>query len=162
MSLEIVNNCLSLPLWDALVFHLFLPIEKQCEIDTSLLLTLLQGKDKQIVLSKRVPDNDLAHFLLTDDTRIAVGKWGIPEPEGGLAVQPDQIQVVFVPLLIFDHKGHRIGYGKGYYDRFLSKCPKDTLKVGLSFFEPIDEIKELDQHDIPLDMCVTPKQCYTF
>ena len=45
----------------------------------------------------------------------------------------DQIDVVFVPLLIFDKQGHRIGYGKGYYDRFLSKCKKDTIKVGLAW-----------------------------
>lgn len=162
LSFDIVNKCLSLPLWEALTFHLFLPIEKQAEIDTTILLTLLQGKDKQVILSKMSPEKELIHFLLTEQTRIREGKWGVPEPDGGLAITTNQIEVVFVPLIIFDRIGHRVGYGKGYYDRFLSQCSPNTIKVGLSFFEAVDKIVSTANHDIALDYCITPKKVYTF
>ena len=161
-SLDMVNQCLHLPLWEALVFHLFLPIEKQCEVDTTLLLTLLQGKDKQVVLSKMAPKNELVHFLLTEETPISIGQWGVPEPQGGLSISTDQLQVVFVPLVIFDQNGHRVGYGKGYYDRFLAQCSPNTIKVGLSFFEAVDQIEGTSTHDVRLDYCVTPKKVYAF
>lgn len=161
-TLDIVNRCMSLPVWEAAIFHLFLPIEKQCEVDTTVLLSLLQGRDKQLVVSKMTSESGMEHFLLTDDTRIAVGKWGVPEPIGGIPIASNQIEVVFVPLIIFDLSGHRVGYGKGYYDRFLAACNPQTLKIGLSFFEPVDKIQPLSNQDIPLDYCVTPKRVYTF
>jgi 5-formyltetrahydrofolate cyclo-ligase len=69
---------------------------------------------------------------------------------------------VFIPLLAFDKSGHRVGYGAGYYDRFLSKCKPDCLKVGLSFFEPVDEISDADEFDVKLNHCVTPSKIWTF
>jgi len=87
---------------------------------------------------------------------------GIPEPQNGLTVPPSEIEVVFIPLLAYDKKGHRVGYGKGFYDRFLSKCKPNTLKIGLSLFEPEEKIEGLDATDIPLDYCVTPVKVYEF
>lgn len=162
LTLDIVNRSMSLPVWDAAIFHLFLPIEKQCEVDTTVLLTLLQGRDKQLVVSKMTSERGMEHFLLTDDTRITVGKWGVPEPIGGIPIASKQIDVVFVPLIIFDLIGHRVGYGKGYYDRFLATCSPETLKVGLSFFEPLNKIQPISNQDIPLDYCITPKKVYAF
>ena len=75
---------------------------------------------------------------------------------------PKKIDVVFVPLLAFDSKGHRVGYGKGFYDRFLNECRKDVITVGLSFFEAEDEFIEANETDVPLDYCVTPLKVYSF
>ena len=66
----------------------------------------------------------------------------------------EDIDVVLIPLIVFDENGHRIGYGKGYYDRFLESCRPDTLKVGLSILPPIKEIPEVEAHDIPMDYCI--------
>ena len=87
---------------------------------------------------------------------------GIPEPLSGVAITPQQIEVVFVPLLVFDLLGHRVGYGKGYYDRFLGECRKSTIKVGLSFFDPVNKIEDIDNHDIALDYALTPRETYAF
>jgi 5-formyltetrahydrofolate cyclo-ligase len=66
------------------------------------------------------------------------------------------------PLLVADHQGHRLGYGGGFYDRYLSNPDIKALKAGLSFFEPIDEIPKSEPHDIPLDVLITPEKVYEF
>jgi len=55
-----------------------------------------------------------------------------------------------------------VGYGKGYYDRFLKRCRTDCLKVGLSYFGPVETIPEAHDADIPLDCCITPEVIQTF
>lgn len=163
LSLEIANRTLELPIWELSFYHLFLSISEKREIDTEPLLHILQGKDKNVVLSKSdFETHRLTNYLLTDSTLIKKNQWGIPEPQGGIEVAPHQIEVVFIPLLAFDLKGHRVGYGKGFYDRFLSACTMDTLKVGLSFFEPEKEIPGILSSDVPLDFCVTPERVYKF
>ncbi len=162
-SLAIANNLLSLNIWEYTYYHLFLSIAGKKEVDTEPILHILQGKDKNVVLSKSdFQSGGLTNFLLTDNTVIKTNKWGIPEPQGGIKVPPSQIEVVFVPLLAFDTRGHRIGYGKGFYDRFLSACSMNTLKIGVSFFEAEPIISEIYESDIPLDYCVTPNITYDF
>jgi len=67
-----------------------------------------------------------------------------------------------VPLLAVDKKGYRVGYGKGFYDKFLPSCKKECLKIGFSYFEPVDEITDKDQFDVPLELCITPHNIYVF
>lgn len=161
-SLQIANACIELPLWSYENFHIFLPIAKQKEVDTQPLLTVLQGRDKEVVVPKMENEGQLRHFLLTDQTLIKPNSLGIPEPQGGIELQPRQIDVVFVPLLAFDIKGNRIGYGKGYYDRFLGACKTGVIKVGLSFFKAHEEILPTETTDVGLDYVVTPGETYCF
>lgn len=162
-SIAIANQVLTLNIWHRVYFHLYLNIKSQKEINTEMIMHVLQGKDKQIVVSKSHLENfTLNHFLLTDSTKFKENRLGIPEPESGIEVPIKKIDVVFVPLLAFDEKGHRIGYGKGFYDRFLSQCRKDTLKIGLSFFESLEKPLKVDRHDIAMDYVVTPKKVYIF
>ena len=72
------------------------------EVDTEAILTLLQGKDKQVVIPRMEAENSLAHILLTDATLIRPNAWGIPEPVGGIEVPVNTLEVVFVPLLAYD------------------------------------------------------------
>ncbi len=162
-SLEIANNLLNLPIWGKEYFHLFLSISEKREVDTQGILHILQGKDKHVVLSKADFDSGtLSNYLLTDSTVIKVNDWGIPEPVEGIEIKASSIDVVFIPLLVYDERGNRIGYGKGFYDRFLSRCRPDVVKVGLSFFSAEEEILDVDEHDVPLDYCVTPEKIYNF
>lgn len=160
-SLLIANQILEIPIWDFSFYHLFLSITEKKEIDTSYILTILQGKDKNVVLPK-MNGNSLEHYLLTDNTLVRKNSWNVPEPEGGIAIDTKQLDVVFIPLLAFDDYGNRVGYGKGYYDRFLHQCNNDIIKVGLSFFEAVPQIENVFENDIPLDYCVTPKKIYKF
>ena len=161
-SIQISNLSLTLNIWEYSIYHLFMTNEKNKEIDTSYLLSVIQGKDKQPVIPKIVDDNRLEHFLLNDQTPLKNNRWGIPEPLSGITINPKQIDVVFVPLLVFDQQGHRVGYGKGYYDRFLDQCSESTLKVGLTFFDPVTKIEDIETHDISLDFALTPEQIYAF
>jgi 5-formyltetrahydrofolate cyclo-ligase len=163
MSLAIANNVVSLDIWDKTYFHLFLPIQEQKEVNTEYILNVLQGKDKEIVISKSdFKSLQMTHFLLTDNTTIKKNKYNIPEPVDGIEVPANKIDVVFVPLLAFDIKGNRVGYGKGFYDAFLNQCKPQTIKIGLSFFEPVENIEGIFEKDVVLDYCVTPNKIYSF
>ncbi len=161
-SLQLANTLLTLPIWNFSFYHLFLPITQKKEIDTSYILSILQGKDKNVVLPKMADDQNLKHFLLTDSTVIKPNKWGVPEPLDGLEVPIHKIDVVFIPLLAFDTKGNRVGYGKGFYDIFLKECNPNVVKIGLSLFEAEESIDDIAPDDIPLDYCITPNKVYSF
>ena len=162
-SLAIANEILKLPIWGKTYFHVFLPIEEQKEVDTEFILHLLAGKDKEIVISKSdFETREMTHFLLTDNTRIKKNEYNIPEPVDGLEVPAKKIDVVFVPLLAFDKKGNRVGYGKGFYDKFLAECKPETIKIGLSFFDPEEQISDVFESDVLLDYCVTPNGVWAF
>ncbi len=162
LSLLITNKALEIPIWNLINYHIFLSILENNEIDTHYLLSVLQGKDKNIIVSKMFGDQQLKHFLLTDNTLIKKNKWNVPEPVDGFEIDPQKIDVVFIPLLAFDTFGNRVGYGKGYYDIFLKNCKVNVIKVGLSLFEPVTKIDDIFEVDIPLHYCVTPKKIYAF
>jgi 5-formyltetrahydrofolate cyclo-ligase len=163
LSLDIANRILLLDIWNKTYFHLFLPIETQKEINTEYLLQILAGKDKEIIISKSdFETRKMTHFLLTDNTKIRKNKYDIPEPVDGIEVPSNKIDVVFVPLLAYDKTGHRVGYGKGFYDNFLSECKTDVIKIGLSFFTPEEHISDVFENDVRLNFCVTPDTIYKF
>ena len=162
-SLAIANRLLTLPIWNFEYYHIFLTIEEQKEVNTDYTLNILSGKDKHIVVSKsNFETNQLNHFLLTDSTIIKKNHYNIPEPTGGIPISNTSINVVFVPLLAYDIKGNRVGYGKGFYDAFLSGCKPNVLKIGLSFFDAETIISDIYESDIKLDFCVTPFAIHSF
>ena len=162
-SLAIANRLLQLDIWNNTYFHLFLTIDKQKEVDTEFILQILAGKDKEIVVAKSdFKTRMMTHFLLTDNTKFVKNEYNIAEPINGLEVPVNKIDVVFVPLLAFDKQGNRVGYGKGFYDTFLSECKPETIKIGLSFFEPEEIIWDVFEKDIRLNYCISPDKTYTF
>ncbi len=163
MSIAIANQVLKMDIWSKTYYHIFLPIETQKEVNTEFILHLLQGKDKEIIISKSdFETREMTHFLLTDNTKINKNQYNIPEPIDGIEVPVSKIDIVFVPLLAYDKIGNRVGYGKGFYDKFLSNCKSETIKIGLSFFESEEIISDVFQNDIELDYCVTPNKIYSF
>jgi len=162
-SLDIANQLLKLDVWDKSFYHIFLTIEEQQEVNTDYILNILSGKDKNIVISKsNFEDYTMSHYLLTDNIKIKKNNHNIPEPVDGIPIPSDNIEVILIPLLAFDKSGNRIGYGKGFYDRFLTECKPKTIKIGLSFFEAEDETFKASEHDIILDYCVTPNKVFLF
>ena len=169
-SLAIANRLLQLDaipndrqVWEKTYFHLFLTIEEQKEVETEFILQILAGKDKDIIVPKCNFDTlQMTNYLLTDNTKFQKNKYNIYEPVDGIEVPYTKIEVVFVPLLAYDKKGNRVGYGMGFYDKFLSKCRENVIKIGLSFFEPEEAIAAVSETDIRLDYCVTPMTVYNF
>lgn len=162
-SLTIANQLVKMDIWDKTYYHLFLPIEEQKEVNTEFILHILHAKDKEVVISKSdFKTTSMTHFLLTDNTKIKKNEYNIPEPINGLTVPTEMIDVVFVPLLAYDKLGNRVGYGKGFYDKFLNECKPDVLKIGLSFFEPEEQIEDVFTNDVKLDFCVTTTKIHKF
>lgn len=162
LSLEIANQALKLPIWEASFYHLYLTIKHLKEVETEPLLSVLCGRDKNIIISKSdILNGEMSYYLLKDNTTIKPNIWNIPEPPDGLQIKASKLEVIFVPLLAFDKVGHRVGYGKGFYDGFLKNCP-NAVKIGLSFFEADEKIKDIQPNDIVLYYCLTPNQIYQF
>ena len=163
-SLQIANQLLKLPIWSKTYYHLFLSITENKEVQTEYILHILHAKDKEIVVSKcNMKTVTMVNYLLTDNTKLVKSNYNIPEPVDGIEVPENKLEVVFIPLLAFDTKGNRVGYGAGFYDNMLAKCKPNCIKVGLSFFDTEKNLIEgVFEGDIPLDYCVTPTQIYTF
>ncbi|HLT74577.1 MAG TPA: 5-formyltetrahydrofolate cyclo-ligase [Ohtaekwangia sp.] len=147
------------------VLHTFLPIPANNEPDTRIIISKAASAYPGVLIC--VPKikqgtAELEHFALTPDTPMAENKWGILEPVDGPRVEVQKIDMVLVPLLAFDRSGNRVGYGKGYYDRFLSQCRRDALRVGLSLFEVGPGISDVNADDVPLHYCVTPSGVQSF
>jgi 5-formyltetrahydrofolate cyclo-ligase len=144
------------------VLHIFLPIEKKNEPNTWLIIDRLQREFPNVHLSIPKVNGDINNFYFEGLHQLENNIWGIPEPKQGIPTPTEKIDLVLIPLLAFDKKGHRVGYGKGYYDRFLASCRTDCKKIGLSFFEPIDLIEDVTEEDIEMNGCVTPSTFFNF
>lgn len=154
-----------IPLVSVRFLHAFLTAERLREVDTFPLLRRLHLEFPRIQLV--VPKTEfgtgqLAHVAWQPGEPLLPNAYGLPEPTGGEVVFPEKLDLILVPLLAFDRRGQRVGYGGGFYDRFLAQCRPDALKLGLSWFEPVDEISDADAHDVPLDACLTPRALYRF
>ncbi len=137
--------------------HVFLPIVENKEVDTWPIIHELWKRNINVVVPKtNFETMELEHYELTYETKLEKNSWGIEEPVAGRVVEPREIDIILVPLLAFDKKGHRVGYGKGFYDKFLATCCPETKRIGLSIFSPIDGINDLHELDISLNSCITP------
>lgn len=145
--------------------HSFISIPKFNEVDTSLIYGHVWKAFPSIVTAtSRLPKsgNDLQHIAFGAATVLAENRWGIREPVAGKEVDPSDIDIVVVPLLCFDTRGFRVGYGKGYYDRFLARCRPDCVKAGVSLFPPVSSIEDVDRYDVRLDLCIMPEAIVNF
>jgi 5-formyltetrahydrofolate cyclo-ligase len=104
----------------------------------------------------------MSAIMVDDETAFEENKYGITEPVDGEVIDPQEIDMVLVPLFAFDKNGNRVGYGKGYYDRFLKNCREDVILVGISYFEPVEKIYDTHDYDVPLNFCITPQNLYEF
>jgi len=146
-------------------FHCFISIEKFNEVDTSHIFIKIWNEFPAIrTFAPRLDRviDELTHHIYRSETELAENIWGIREPPNEEPIDPMEIDLVVVPLLCFDVRGYRVGYGKGFYDKFLAQCRPDCPKVGLSFFAPVGRIDEIDEYDVALGQCVTPETVYDF
>lgn len=154
------------PVEDFKAIHSYLPIRRQNEVDTFPIIYTLQEKFSKthIVISRSLPETgEMEHYQWFPDTRLEMNQWGIlePNPVRSLQYAIHNIDLVIVPLLAFDKQGNRVGYGKGFYDRFLAHCRPNVVKVGVSFFAPVKMISDINPLDIRLDYCITPTHVWT-
>jgi 5-formyltetrahydrofolate cyclo-ligase len=142
---------------------LFMPIKSKHEVNTFYLLNYFLGQSVKISIPKSIFEtNEIIHYEFKDLNQLELNEYNIPEPTYGNIINVENFDIVFVPLLTIDRYGNRVGYGKGFYDRFLNKCKKDCLFIGLYLFDEIEDIDDLNEFDLPLHFCVTPNQLLKF
>jgi 5-formyltetrahydrofolate cyclo-ligase len=143
--------------------HCYLTKPDLKEVQTHEIINYLWAKNINVISTISNPKNfTLQHFYLTPNTVIKQNQWGIPEPQNALEAKISEIELVITPLLCFDFQGYRVGYGKGFYDRFFAQCNADIIKIGLSIDEPVEEIEDINEYDFPLDFVFTPDNFYAF
>jgi 5-formyltetrahydrofolate cyclo-ligase len=129
---------------------------KEMEVNTKPLIAAL-FRQKNLVVVPIIVREDISLRLsyLRDFAALVPSTFDVPEPIGSeIAAAAEDIDTIVLPMLGFDRKGGRIGYGAGYYDRFLSKNP-NLRKIGIAF--ACQEVQDLpvDENDMPMDFIIT-------
>jgi 5-formyltetrahydrofolate cyclo-ligase len=143
----------------------YYPVGTRREFDVSVCEELLKERNPLMRVTWpriHVDMLDMEAGLVEKDGLYIKNRFSILEPISGAVVPVELLDVIFVPLVAFDKRGFRVGYGKGYYDKYLSRCRPDTVKVGFSYFEAIEFIEDIEEFDIPLSCCITPRGIYEF
>lgn len=148
------------------VVHLFLPIAERKEIDTFEFIHFFKTHHphiQMVVPRCNFRTREMAAIRFDPDATVLVkNKHQIPEPLYGDKVDIKTIDAVIIPLLAFDLNGHRVGYGAGFYDRFLEQCKPDVLKIGVSLFDAGEKILDINEQDVVLTHCVTTEKIHEF
>lgn len=149
LSQRIINNCWQIIDWRRIFsVHSYLPIAKNNEIDTLPLLKAARQMNPEL----KIATSDLSGQTCWLNSDFQASK-KVPENF--------QYSLIIVPLLAFDKSGYRLGYGGGFYDKFLASQPQ-ALTIGLSY--EMGHLKKLptEPHDVPLKNVVTQKAVYKF
>ncbi|MBC8035496.1 MAG: 5-formyltetrahydrofolate cyclo-ligase [Chitinophagaceae bacterium] len=154
LSFDNVKNLLS-----------FWPLDLLKEVNTHILLDYLFFRIPDLQVCFPVIDLETGNFravAVNGNASFQKNLYGIMEPLNGEELDPEELDLVFVPLLCFDKGGNRVGYGKGFYDKFLVNCRPDLIKTGFSYFPAEAKIDDINQFDVPLNLCITPNMIYEF
>lgn len=154
-----------LPLPDIEIVLSYWPAKEKGEVNTHLMADYMAFRNPGLRLAFPVAnfeDHTMQAIAVEGDTAYMLNQYDIAEPQQGTPLLPADIDMIFVPLLVCDLNGYRVGYGKGFYDRYLAACREDVLKIGFCYFDPVDEIDDVDEFDVPLDICITPNRLYEF
>jgi 5-formyltetrahydrofolate cyclo-ligase len=141
------------------------PIEENNEPNTHIFTDFLSFRNPalEIAYPKVNKGNEtMEAVMVNEDTAFLKGHFNVPEPISDHIITAESFDLVFVPLLACDRRGYRVGYGKGFYDKYLKHCRADCIKAGLLYFDPVAEIADKEQFDVPLDLCITPQNTYVF
>jgi 5-formyltetrahydrofolate cyclo-ligase len=125
------------------------------------MIDIISSKGGTVCLNKSdFSTIQLTPYLFENKDQIKPNPYGIPEPTSGVEVDVSIIDIIIVPLLAFNDKGYRVGYGKGFYDNYLKRCSKKCIFIGVNHFNEVNQIDDIGNQDIPLDFIVTPEKIY--
>tara|TARA_B100001287_G_scaffold245476_1_gene222781 strand:- start:22190 stop:22756 length:567 start_codon:yes stop_codon:yes gene_type:complete len=143
--------------------NVFLPIQKFNEIDLTPLKDKIETLGGKVCINRSNFDTfELSPILWDDHLIIEENQYGIPEPINGKQLNLKNIDIVLVPLLAFTSEGHRLGYGKGFYDRFLIKTADQCIHVGICHNSNYHQIDDINDRDIALEFLISPEGMKTF
>lgn len=135
------------------VIALFMPLSYEPDI-TAL---FYHNHNQRFALPKVLNQTDMCFVEWNQHTRFIDGPYHITEPDYGIEVSPQDLSIIFVPLVAYNKHCERIGHGNGYYDRYLKKC--NALKIGVAFSLQHSELFQTYSHDIVLDGIITETEC---
>lgn len=165
-NFDICENFFALlDLQNVKVLHSFIPMENTREPNTRMIIYKATEKYPSLKVSVpkiNVQTVEIENYYYEAPDQLKANAWGIPEPQYGVQTATEDIDMVLVPMLVADQNGHRVGYGKGFYDKFLATCKRSCVAVGLCFYEPISRIDDINLLDMPLQYCVTPVKVHRF
>tara|TARA_B100001123_G_scaffold429373_1_gene547791 strand:- start:3034 stop:3609 length:576 start_codon:yes stop_codon:yes gene_type:complete len=142
--------------------HTYLPKLNTSEINTwNIVDNIWKFFPNISVIVPKIENNILVNYHIDENTIYKRNKYNILEPNSSKKYTDTHFDMILLPLLAYDKQGHRVGYGGGYYDKMLYHYSANYI-VGLSFFTPIYEIKDINKYDVPLDCCITPSKIYQF
>ncbi len=141
--------------------HCFLSIPEKGEVETKLFLNYF-FENKIRVFVPKIVRGKLIALEIDKETPLFENSWGIKEPAGEVDSDVKDFDMIITPLLYCDEFGNRVGYGKGFYDRFFAEINQNALKIGVSFFPPNEKVEDVSEFDVPLDYLVTPTAVLSF
>ena len=142
---------------EAKLIHSYVSMNDRREVETQELIIEMLGKGKRVVVPKtNFETSTLSHIEINSFDDLEENKWGVLEPEYGQEISIENLELVIVPMVGGDEECNRIGYGEGFYDRFLENiaCPK----IGLIFEQNIVSDIPVEEFDIPLDAIITEQR----
>ena len=154
-----------IPLMQVQTLFSYIPMEHMAEPNTYFFTRYLETVIPELQTAYPITDlknSTMEAFLTDDDTEFVKNRFGTIEPVSTVIVPPQEIDLVFTPLLVADERGYRVGFGKGIYDKYLQQCRNDVLKIGFCYFDPVAEISDIHKNDIPLDILITPFNTFEF
>ena len=143
----------------------FYPIEQNNEVNTFLFTDYLHFRNPNLHIcypKTNLNNGSMQAIVCSADSIFEANEFNIPEPLDNKVADPASLDLVIIPMLAFDEKGNRVGYGKGFFDRYLKESRDDCIKVGFSYFDALDSIDDANEFDVPLDFCITPQRTYVF
>lgn len=141
--------------------HIFIPIERLNEVRTEFLIKYFFENNIRVFVPKIVGE-DIISVEIFPESVFETNQWQISEPKCSTDSAEKDFDFVITPLVYADEVGNRIGYGKGFYDRFFAGISQKTPKIGVGFFPPKERIEDAFQDDIPLDYLVLPTAVLSF
>lgn len=135
---------------------LYLASRRNREIATDDIMKYCLDGNIMVAVPVTTSIHDIIPSRMSQNTSLIEDKWGIPVPKELESVSGEELSVAIVPMLGADKSGYRIGYGKGYYDRFLARYPH-IITIGLCPMLTLHEEIPVERHDIPLNYIVTEK-----
>lgn len=159
-SLEIQKRFLFSNLFrDARCLALYSAIHNEVSTDEIVGEALGEGKS---VVFPRVTGDTLEFVMIESPADLVTGAFGVKEPNGRTLVPVQKLDLVVVPGVAFDQRGHRLGYGRGYYDRALAECPSHCMKVGFAYdFQLVEELPATE-YDETLSVLITESRTINF
>ncbi len=158
-SMAIIERCKTLREWkESRIVHIYVS-SKNNEVDTiGFIISMLEGGKHVVVPRCTGEERCLENIRIKTLDSLKPSTYGLLEPDHDpvRVVRPDQFDIIFIPLLAFDRRGGRIGFGGGFYDTLLEQC--SCTKVGLAYsFQEVEKAL-CEDHDIKLDIIVTEKE----